>query len=108
MRSGRIDWVGTTDLHHILQTTAGMPLLKSNAARTTRNLFLTVLWFAYNSSELVMLQSELLGFLEKTADAAFCVNEQGDICSWNTAAEKLFGYSSAEAIGKSCHGLLRG
>lgn len=55
-----------------------------------------------------MLQSELLEFLEKTADAAFCVNEQGDICSWNTAAEKLFGYSSAEAIGKSCHRLLRG
>ena len=44
MRSERIDWVGTTDLHHILQTTAGMPLLKSNAARTASNLFLMVLW----------------------------------------------------------------
>jgi PAS domain S-box-containing protein len=55
-----------------------------------------------------MLQSELLGFLEQTADAAFCVNEQGEICSWNTAAKELFGYSSAEAIGKSCHRLLRG
>ena len=52
MPSERIDWVGTTDLHYILQTTAGMPLLKSNAARTTRILFLTVLWCAYNSSEL--------------------------------------------------------
>src|SRR5678809_1440156 len=55
----------------------------------------------------IMLQSELLGLLEKTADAAFCVNEQGEICSWNAAAEKLFGYSSAEAIGKSCQRLLR-
>ncbi len=54
-----------------------------------------------------MLQSELLGFLEQTADAAFCVNDQGEICSWNTAAEKLFGYSSSEAIGKSCHRLLQ-
>jgi PAS domain S-box-containing protein len=53
-----------------------------------------------------MLRSELLGFLEQTADAAFCVNEQGEICSWNTAAEKLFGYSPAEAIGKSCYRLL--
>jgi len=53
-----------------------------------------------------MLQSELLEFLEETADAAFCVSQQGDICSWNSAAERLFGYSASEAIGKSCHGLL--
>ena len=55
-----------------------------------------------------MLQSELLGFLEQTADAAFCVNEQGEICSWNTAATGLFGYLSSEAIGKSCYRLLQG
>jgi PAS domain S-box-containing protein len=55
-----------------------------------------------------MLQSELLGFLEQTADAAFCVNDQGEICSWNAAAKALFGYSSSEAIGKSCYRLLQG
>ncbi len=55
-----------------------------------------------------MLQSELLGLLEGTADAAFCVDEQGAIRSWNAAAEKLFGYSSSEAMGKSCDRLLRG
>jgi PAS domain S-box-containing protein len=54
-----------------------------------------------------MLQSELLEFLEETADAAFCVNQQGEIRSWNAAAEKLFGYSAAEAVGRSCHGLLQ-
>jgi PAS domain S-box-containing protein len=54
-----------------------------------------------------MLQRELFEFLEETADAAFCVNQQGEICSWNRAAEKLFGYSASEAIGKSCHGLLQ-
>ena len=54
-----------------------------------------------------MLQSELLAFLEETADAAFCANQQGEICSWNAAAEKLFGYSASEAIGKSCYGLLQ-
>ena len=57
--------------------------------------------------EELMLQSELLEFLEETADAAFCVNQQGEICSWNAAAEKLFGYSASEAIGKSCYGLLQ-
>jgi len=55
-----------------------------------------------------MLPSELLEFLEETADAAFCVNQQGKICSWNAQAEKLFGYSASEAIGKSCYGLLQG
>jgi PAS domain S-box-containing protein len=55
-----------------------------------------------------MLQSELLEFLEQTADAAFCVNEQGEICSWNAAAEKLFGYPSSQAIGKLCYRLLQG
>lgn len=54
-----------------------------------------------------MLQSELLEFLDETADAAFCVSQQGDICSWNLAAEQLFGYSASEAIGKSCYGLLQ-
>jgi len=54
-----------------------------------------------------MLQGELLEFLEETADAAFCVNQQGEICSWNAAAENLFGYSASEAIGKSCCGLLQ-
>ena len=54
-----------------------------------------------------MLQNELLEMLEETADAAFCVNQQGEICSWNAAAEELFGYSASEAIGKSCYGLLR-
>jgi PAS domain S-box-containing protein len=54
-----------------------------------------------------MLQTELLKFLEETADAAFCVNQQGEIYSWNAAAEKLFGYSSSEAIGQTCYGLLQ-
>jgi PAS domain S-box-containing protein len=55
-----------------------------------------------------MLQCELVEFLEQTADAAFCVTGQGEICSWSAAAEKLFGYSSSEAIGKSCNRLLQG
>ena len=54
-----------------------------------------------------MLRCELQDFLEETADAAFSVNQQGEICSWNAAAEKLFGYSASEAIGKSCYELLQ-
>ena len=40
-----------------------------------------------------MLESELFAFLEGTTDAAFSVSEQGEILSWNGAAQRLFGYS---------------
>jgi PAS domain S-box-containing protein len=56
--------------------------------------------------EVLLLQSELFEFLEETADAAFCVSLEGEICFWNAAAEKLFGYSASEAMGKSCYELL--
>ena len=55
-----------------------------------------------------MLQGELLEFLEETADAAFCVNQQGEICSWNVAAKELFGYTGSEVIGKSLYIVLQG
>ena len=54
-----------------------------------------------------MLQSELLEFLEETADAAFWVTQQGEIHSWNAAATKLFGYSASETVGKSRYELLQ-
>ena len=55
-----------------------------------------------------MLEQELFDLLEGTADAAFAVTDQGEICSWNKAAEKLFGYSRAAALQKSCQSLLQG
>jgi PAS domain S-box-containing protein len=55
-----------------------------------------------------MLEKELFDFLERTSDAAFAVTDQCEICSWNKAAEKLFGYSGTEALHKSCQSLLQG
>jgi PAS domain S-box-containing protein len=55
-----------------------------------------------------MLEQELFDLLEGTSDAAFAVTDQGEICSWNKAAEKLFGYSAAEALKNTCHNLLQG
>jgi PAS domain S-box-containing protein len=55
-----------------------------------------------------MLEQELFDLLERTADAAFSVTDQGEICSWNAAAEKLFGYPRAEALHKTCYDLLQG
>src|SRR5688572_19831567 len=47
-----------------------------------------------------MLDSELFDLLEKTADAAYTVTEHGDICSWNRAAARLFGYPASEVLGR--------
>jgi PAS domain S-box-containing protein len=55
-----------------------------------------------------MLESELFTLLQHTSDAAFSVTEEGEIMSWNKAAEKLFGYPSAEAIHNTCYDILEG
>ncbi len=55
-----------------------------------------------------MLERELFEILEGTADAVFTINEQGLICSWNRAAEKIFGYTSAEVLDEPCALLFQG
>ena len=47
-----------------------------------------------------MLETELFALLEQTADAAYTVTEQGEVCSWNRAAERLFGYPASEVLGR--------
>lgn len=55
-----------------------------------------------------MLESELFALLEGTTDAAFSVTEEGEILSWNKAAEKLFGHPRAAAVHKTCYEILEG
>ncbi len=55
-----------------------------------------------------MPERELFTLLEGTADAAFSVDEQGLIRSWNRAAEKLFGYPAAKVLDHSCAALFQG
>ena len=43
-----------------------------------------------------------------TGDAAFAVDRNGVIVTWNSAAEKLFRYSADRALGKRCWELLDG
>lgn len=45
-----------------------------------------------------ILETELFALLEHTADAAYSVTASGEICSWNAAAEELFGYSAREVL----------
>ena len=55
-----------------------------------------------------MLEMELFAFLERTADSAFTVTEQGEICSWNRSAEELFGYQLSDVLTRTCHEVLDG
>lgn len=47
-----------------------------------------------------MLEADVFALLEQTADAAFTVAENGEIRSWNKAAEQLFGYEAHEVLGR--------
>jgi PAS domain S-box-containing protein len=55
-----------------------------------------------------VLERELFDLLEGTSDAAFAISNEDEICSWNKAAETLFGYSAAEALNKTLPSLLHG
>jgi len=54
----------------------------------------------------MMLEAELFALLERTADAAYAVTEAGEICSWNAAAEALFGYPAAEVLHRNIDDVL--
>jgi PAS domain-containing protein len=55
-----------------------------------------------------MLVQELFDLFEGTADAVFTVTDQGEMCSWNEAAERIFDFGNAEALQQGCQSLLQG
>jgi PAS domain S-box-containing protein len=54
-----------------------------------------------------MLESELFALREQTADAAYSVTSDGEICSWNSAAERLFGDAAGDALHRNIDELLQ-
>jgi PAS domain S-box-containing protein len=57
--------------------------------------------------EETMLESELFALLEHTADAAYTVTSDGEICSWNQAAQQLLGYSADEVLNRNVDEVLK-
>lgn len=55
-----------------------------------------------------MLAGDVYKLLEGTADAAFVVTFEGEVCFWNSAAEHLFGYRAADVSNKTCYSVLQG
>jgi PAS domain S-box-containing protein len=54
-----------------------------------------------------MLESDLFALLENTADAAYTVTPDGEICSWNHAAELLLGYPASEVLTRNIDDVLK-
>lgn len=54
-----------------------------------------------------MLETELFDLLERTSDAGYTVTAAGEICSWNRAAERLFGYPAEEVVGRNIQEILK-
>ena len=54
-----------------------------------------------------MLEAELFALLENTADAAYTVGIDGTICSWNRAAERLFGYEARSVLDRKIDDVLQ-
>jgi len=53
-----------------------------------------------------MLEIELFALLEQTADAAYTVTSSGEICSWNAAAERLFGHRGTDVLTRNIDDVL--
>ncbi|MGH7501341.1 MAG: LuxR C-terminal-related transcriptional regulator [Longimicrobiales bacterium] len=53
-----------------------------------------------------MLETELFTLFEQTADAAYTVTGDGEICSWNEAAEGLFGFAAKDVLGRNIDDVL--
>lgn len=55
-----------------------------------------------------MLAGDVYKLLDGTADAAFVVTPEGEICFWSAAAERLFGYTQADVLNRTCYEILKG
>lgn len=51
---------------------------------------------------------QLSAMLERTADGAMVVDQEGKIVLWNRGAERLLGFRAQEVVGRFCRDVLRG
>lgn len=84
---------------HLLSPTFSVliGLVISVLASASVNLFLGQI---QGRNRLTQEQTKLHAIVESSADAIIGKTIDGEVMSWNSGAEKIFGYTAAEAIGK--------
>ena len=53
-----------------------------------------------------ILERDLFSLFDHAADAAYAVTDEGEICSWNAAAERIFGYGASEVLHRNIEEVL--
>ena len=51
-------------------------------------------------------RARLASILSAAKDAVITIDPEGRVTSWNAAAERMFGWSASEALGRELHGLV--
>ena len=67
---------------------------------------LGIFWDITERKQAALKLQEQAALLDLTVDAIFVRDMRHDIIYWNTGAEKLFGWSAAEAVGRNADDLL--
>jgi PAS domain S-box-containing protein len=88
------------------QTAHTFNRMSEELKRTYDSLSTALLEATEKSEELVRSEGRLRGIMESVIDALITIDQHGSITMFNPAAEKIFGYASAEVIGKNVRMLM--
>lgn len=61
-----------------------------------------------HSAAEIATMKQIADMVQRSADGALLVDEQGTVVLWNKAAERLLGFLSGEVLGRPCHDVMRG
>lgn len=89
------------DLALYVPTAVGIIIMASSSAEVRARMQETVEHLERSSAEVRSREAHLRSILETIPDGMIVINQQGLITSFSAAAERLFGYSAAEVIGRN-------